>query len=121
MFTSIFVYGPGSGSETLELCIQIWSRQKFRILADPYPDPQHCRKQYYFVKFYIVEKMCFFIFIFFNFFFFLHYSTIHYSEQGLAVLAGLLGPGSNCCPLGREIDSAVTSGISHQLASAAAV
>jgi hypothetical protein len=37
MFTSFLVYGPGSGSETLELRIRI--RQKFRILADP--DPQH--------------------------------------------------------------------------------
>jgi hypothetical protein len=39
MFTSIFGYRPGSGSETLELRIRI--RQKFRILADSDPDPQH--------------------------------------------------------------------------------
>jgi hypothetical protein len=37
MFTAIFGYGPGSGSETLELQIRI--RQKFRLLADP--DHQH--------------------------------------------------------------------------------
>jgi hypothetical protein len=44
MFTSIFVYGPGSGSETLELWIRI--RQKFRILADLDLDPQHCSFDY---------------------------------------------------------------------------
>jgi hypothetical protein len=33
MFASIFGYGPGSRSETLELRIRI--RQRLRILADP--------------------------------------------------------------------------------------
>jgi hypothetical protein len=33
MFTSIFGYGPGSGTLTLWIRIRIW--RKFRILADP--------------------------------------------------------------------------------------
>jgi hypothetical protein len=41
MFTSIFGYGPGSG--TIELRVRI--RQKFRILADP--DPQHWKELTY--------------------------------------------------------------------------
>jgi hypothetical protein len=45
MFT--YIFGIGSGSETLELRIRI--RQKFRILANP--DPQHCLKQTYTIDF----------------------------------------------------------------------
>jgi hypothetical protein len=41
-FTSIFGYGPGFGN--LELRIRI--RQKLRIIADPYPDPQYWPRIY---------------------------------------------------------------------------
>jgi hypothetical protein len=50
MFTSIFGYGPGSG--TLELRIRI--RQKFRILADP--DPQHWSEYRYWTIYQLFSK-----------------------------------------------------------------